>query len=129
MSLLVRSLFAPIIIVAAMVFSLEFTKGEDTDILEMGCNPKAADNTQEDSISDLLEDLIANTPVNGFFQYLTGKGYYAIAGCNGVISQDECGDCLDDAENKLIIHCRDADGAQIKLVDCRLRFEQYPFSF
>lgn len=120
----------PVIIAIAIVFSLSSVKGEDVNEQEHFCNLKinADESNEEWNISSLLSSLIEETPTHGYSQHLNFNGYYGVAACNGQISKEDCGYCLDFANNALFKSCGFSDGGQIKLGDCRLRFERYEIS-
>ncbi|OWM88872.1 hypothetical protein CDL15_Pgr020826 [Punica granatum] len=46
---------------------------------------------------------------------------------DGMLSHQECEDCLGEAHDQLNDFCASYTGGQIQLRGCRLRFEEYPF--
>ncbi|KAI4343090.1 hypothetical protein MLD38_027633 [Melastoma candidum] len=114
-------------ITVAIVCSLSSVKGEDTSELSHLCNLNINpdDSNQEWDISYLIAKLIDQTPTHGFSQHLEYNGYHGVAACSGQITKEDCDDCLDYANNEIFQICGFGDGEQIKLADCRLRFEHY----
>ncbi|KAI4365200.1 hypothetical protein MLD38_021207 [Melastoma candidum] len=78
-------------------------------------------------IFELLGYAVDNTARFGYNSRSTFYKYVARASCRTPMSADDCTDCLDYADNMLYEICGFANGGQITLADCRLRFEQYEF--
>lgn len=47
--------------------------------------------------------------------------------CKRSLEENDCHDCLKEATKKLLEKCTNSTGAQIKLKDCRIRYENYGF--
>ncbi|KAI4343215.1 hypothetical protein MLD38_027744 [Melastoma candidum] len=124
-----KRLAALMVIAVAIICSLGFVKGEDLTSQGGFCNKKidADESTEEWDVSYPIWWLIQQTPIQGYHQHLSYNGYYGVAACNGQISQDDCNDCLEYANNMIFTSCGFGDGAQLRLADCRLRFEHYQF--
>lgn len=52
---------------------------------------------------------------------------YGYGACNGFLSESDCHDCLSTAFVTVIGSCQQNTGAQVQLVDCVIRYENYPF--
>ncbi|KAI4303696.1 hypothetical protein MLD38_039297 [Melastoma candidum] len=79
------------------------------------------------SIRDLLDTLIAEVPLNPISTYNNLNGYYGHVSCDTKLTMSDCKRCLMFAAGDLFIECRFADGGQIRLDHCQVRFEHYPF--
>lgn len=83
------------------------------------------------AVDKVLMDLISETQNNGFDYYSSfvyeGVSAYGHAACNGELTHDTCGTCVDYAFRWLNDDCGTSMGAQIQFPDCRLRYETYPF--
>lgn len=80
----------------------------------------------------VLNDLVDNTPCNGYDYYMTSPGpsqfVYGHGACNGGLSHKDCHDCLYQAMLDTFNDCLPLTvGLQVQLVDCRIRYEIYPF--
>lgn len=84
------------------------------------------------AISDLIGDLFTCTLDNGFNCYMSSRHEsvtaYGHAACNGEITASACKFCLDAANEYRHYDCDMSIEAQIKLQDCRFRYELYPFT-
>ncbi|XP_030441558.1 antifungal protein ginkbilobin-like protein [Syzygium oleosum] len=83
-------------------------------------------------VNDVLQDLVSRTADNGFNFYRQstdlGQTCYGHAACNGAISHYDCFTCLQAARYDLTDGCPQNTGAQVQLKDCRMRYENYPFT-
>ncbi|KAL3730121.1 hypothetical protein ACJRO7_027167 [Eucalyptus globulus] len=57
-----------------------------------------------------------------------GTKCYAHATCNNNLMQGECLMCLSYVNNFILHGCFLSIGVQFELADCRVRYEQYPFT-
>lgn len=84
------------------------------------------------AVGGLMHDLVLNTPSNGFNRYtvdeVDGARAYGHAACNGEITKDDCGQCLDGAVTYIRSYCGLSIGAQLQVRDCRVRYENYYFT-
>lgn len=129
MSLLNRIITVLHFVTPAIHLSLSLVKAVDT--VERyhlcGLDSVSSESPDERHILDLRSYLVRDTPNNGFNSKLKFEGYYGQAACNLEISRPECDACLINANSQLFQKCEDTIGGQIKLGDCRLRFEHYEF--
>lgn len=84
------------------------------------------------SLPNLLIDLETETPTVEDYDYAnhyppSNPAAYGYAKCNQDISAADCGKCLQSAVSILQNRCPMRVGAQLKVADCSLRYEQYPF--
>ncbi|KAG0581736.1 hypothetical protein M758_3G002400 [Ceratodon purpureus] len=87
------------------------------------------------------EEAVTKTPSNGFHYkaestagFLYKTTIWAIGACNGRLDETECSRCMRSAKDQLDAVCSSflvnpSVGAQIRLVDCRLRWETYNFDW
>lgn len=69
-----------------------------------------------------------NTPNKGYNYYAYSGKCYGHVACNGAVTQQDCFDCTYAAEDHLYNIYDTSLGAQIHLIDCRVRYEDYPFT-
>ncbi|KAI4303695.1 hypothetical protein MLD38_039296 [Melastoma candidum] len=127
----INKLVVPVINAILIICFLSSVKGQpQLHEQEHLCNNKvnSEDSNEEWNISYLLWDLIQQTPLRGYNQHVLYGGYYGVAACDGKLSQEDCNDCLDYANNEIFKSCSFAEGAQMKLDGCRLRYEHYQIS-
>lgn len=82
-------------------------------------------------VNDVLYDLAFN--IDSAFDFYTQRtgsdvSCYGHAACNGAISPFGCFICLNSARAFLADGCPQNTGAQVQLKDCRMRYENYPFT-
>lgn len=82
-------------------------------------------------VNDVLHDLTFN--FDSAFNYYTQStdldiSCYGHSACNGAISTFGCFSCLLWAKGVLTDDCPQNTGAQVQLKDCRMRYENYPFT-
>lgn len=84
------------------------------------------------SLAYVLSELVSATPARG------GRDFYDIspfpnafayghAACRAALSGEDCAACLRSAVSQMDATCGHSVGARAVLVDCRVRYEQYPF--
>ncbi|OWM88876.1 hypothetical protein CDL15_Pgr020830 [Punica granatum] len=106
----------------------------NTDELDWSCNAEEMDPNGPDPhvVSDLLQFIYSQTPDSGDNFYAEAEAptrvYYGRAACNGELSHEDCKKCLEDCYYRVFHHCKYKMGGQVKLEDCRMRYEDYPFS-
>lgn len=85
------------------------------------------------SLDYVLNDLVTVTPNRQGYDYYTNSPYptsiaYGHATCNQGLSSSDCVTCVMSARDQLLNVCLMSVGAQIVLYDCKMRYEQYPFT-
>lgn len=85
------------------------------------------------SLAYILADLVNGTPSRKGYDYRNISPYpnafaYGHAHCNQNITSSDCQTCLGAANTTMIGTCNSRIGARAVLVDCSMRYEQYPFS-
>lgn len=90
------------------------------------------DSLYADHAGNVIEDLVRDTPCNGYDYYVTSPGpsqfVYGHGACSGGLSHDDCHACLYQAMLDTFIDCSQLTiGLQVQLVDCRIRYEIFPF--
>lgn len=81
----------------------------------------------------VMTDAAHQTQFNGYDYYNFFSGPNAViayghGACNGAISNLDCEVCLITGMKRLKGECDDKVGAQAQLQDCRMRYENYPFT-
>lgn len=78
----------------------------------------------------VTNELVAMTDKRGYSYSVDGRSHdeftgqcYGHAACSGNLSPDDCTWCLNDALLELQDYCSTSVGAQVKLADCRIRYE------
>lgn len=87
----------------------------------------------EYSLDYLLSDLVTVTANHPGYSYYTQSPYpesvaYGHGLCNPALTFTDCVTCISYVKQQLVSECPDRIGAQMKLIDCHMRYEQYPFS-
>lgn len=85
------------------------------------------------SLSYVLSALKTMTPNHPGYNYFITSPYpealaYGHAFCNQGLSYPDCATCVSYVKAHLLNNCPSSIGAQLVLQDCRLRYEQYPFT-
>lgn len=98
------------------------------------CNTASYQDNQDPyhlGIASALTIVSKNTADNGYNYYATSEFTdgltYGHGVCNGRISNKDCSGCLLVAQRTILLQCPNRLGAQLQLVDCRIRYEIYPF--
>ncbi|WMV24269.1 hypothetical protein MTR67_017654 [Solanum verrucosum] len=85
------------------------------------------------SLAYVLEALQNETPISQGYNYYVISPYpndalaYGHATCTSSLINSDCATCANYAKSYLITACDRGIGAQIELVDCSMRYEQYSF--
>ncbi|KAK6141412.1 hypothetical protein DH2020_024860 [Rehmannia glutinosa] len=84
------------------------------------------------SLSYVLAELESITPFYHGYDFRNISPYpnafaFGHAGCNRTLTSSDCAACLAAAKTALIGACDGRIGARSVLVDCAIRYEQYPF--
>lgn len=105
-----------------------------TNIVQVLCNAVAYSEGDPfgASLAYVLSDLEAETPGRKGYDYTNISPYpnafaYGHATCNGNITSSDCGACLGAAKTAMFGQCPRRIGARSVLVDCKIRYEEYPF--
>ncbi|KAK4721259.1 hypothetical protein R3W88_011492 [Solanum pinnatisectum] len=86
------------------------------------------------SLAYVLEALQNETPISQGYDYYVTSPYpndalaYGHATCTSSLTNSDCATCANYAKSYLITACDRGIGAQIELVDCSMRYEQYSFT-
>ncbi|KAL3517561.1 hypothetical protein ACH5RR_020150 [Cinchona calisaya] len=85
------------------------------------------------SLAYILADLETETPSSKGYDYRNISPYpnafaYGHANCNHNITSSDCRTCLGAANTTILAGCNSRIGARAVLVDCSMRYEQYPFT-
>ncbi|KAL8029030.1 hypothetical protein ABFX02_14G201700 [Erythranthe guttata] len=83
------------------------------------------------SVAYVLADMMNVTPNHGY-DYKTQSPYaqavsYGHATCNTALNYNDCADCMIAARSAVTNNCLDKVGAQVSMVDCSMRYENYSF--
>ncbi|KAK9068993.1 hypothetical protein SSX86_013109 [Deinandra increscens subsp. villosa] len=113
----------------------EVVKSEpDTNITSVLCN--SGTYTRGDpftiSLAYVLDELPKITPLKRGYDYRNISPYpnafaYGHGSCNRNVTATDCKTCLDAAEVDMLSSCENRIGGRAVLVDCSVRYEQYPF--
>ncbi|CAN4090298.1 unnamed protein product [Withania somnifera] len=86
------------------------------------------------SLAYVLEALQNETPISEGYDYYVTSPYpndalaYGHATCSSSLISSDCATCASYAKSYLITVCDRGIGAQVELVDCSMRYEQYLFT-
>ncbi|CAN4091542.1 unnamed protein product [Withania somnifera] len=130
-----------ILVVAVIILGLNFeaVKGiPNTNLTKVQCNngqyfkgdPFAI------SLAYVLAELVSTTPSCRRYDYHNISPYpnafaYGYAACKNTASsltKQDCKTCLASAKDDLLTGCDARIGGRTLLVDCTMRYEQYPFA-
>ncbi|KAL6978510.1 hypothetical protein U1Q18_020178 [Sarracenia purpurea var. burkii] len=84
------------------------------------------------SLTYVIAELEAVTPSRADYDYHNISPYpnafaYGHAACNRNLTSSDCSTCLKAAKTAMIANCQSRIGARSVLIDCTIRYEQYPF--
>uniref|UniRef100_A0A3Q7G3F8 Gnk2-homologous domain-containing protein n=1 Tax=Solanum lycopersicum TaxID=4081 RepID=A0A3Q7G3F8_SOLLC len=86
------------------------------------------------SLAYVLEALQNETPISQGYNYYVTSPYpndalaYGHATCSSSLINSDCAICANYAKSYLMTACDRGIGAQIELIDCSMRYEQYSFT-
>ena len=107
----------------------------NTNVSSVLCNNGAYSegNPFATSLAYVIEELEAVTPTIRGYDYYNISPYpnafaYGHAACNKNLTASDCSTCLGAAKMAMFGACNSRIGARSILVDCTIRYEQYPFS-
>ncbi|KAL2236494.1 antifungal protein ginkbilobin-2 [Sesamum indicum] len=114
---------------------LSVAKSEpNTNVNLLWCNENgyAEEDPYADSVAYVLADLMNVTPSRQGFDYSTVSPYgtavsYGHATCNTGLSNNDCANCLVAAKASVSSSCLNSVGGRVAMVDCAMRYENYPF--
>ncbi|GLJ17327.1 hypothetical protein SUGI_0300870 [Cryptomeria japonica] len=127
----------PILIVILIVgFAFHAIGVPNTKVVQTLCNGNtySQDDPFKKSVDYVEEDLVEQTASDSNkCDYLNISPFpisfaYGHATCNATLSVQDRGECLKAARQSVQNTCGSAVGARVRLVDCSLRYEAYPFS-
>ncbi|XP_052184183.1 antifungal protein ginkbilobin-like protein [Diospyros lotus] len=117
---------------------INLAKGEsnpNTNVSSVLCNNGvySEGNPFATSLAYVIAELEAVTPTIRGYDYHNISPYpnafaYGHAACNKNLTASDCGTCLGAAKMAMFGACNSRIGARSILVDCTIRYEQYPFS-
>ncbi|XP_057794451.1 antifungal protein ginkbilobin-like protein [Salvia miltiorrhiza] len=121
-----------VVIMGVLLGAAESTP--NININEWRCNADSYSETDAyaGNVDYVLTDLMYQTPNAPAYYYFTQSPSntaicYGQAICNIAISNNDCNDCLIAADSNIKIICNDKIGAMLEMVDCTIRYENYPF--
>ncbi|XP_049354616.1 antifungal protein ginkbilobin-like protein [Solanum verrucosum] len=130
----------PLTLVLILALSFEAAKGiPNTNLTQVLCN--GAQYFKNDpfaiSLAYVLAELVSTTPSRHGYDYHNISPYpnafaYGHAACNNnttttSLTTQDCKTCLASAKDNLLTSCDARIGGRVLLVDCTMRYEQYPF--
>ncbi|OWM78070.1 hypothetical protein CDL15_Pgr018639 [Punica granatum] len=122
------------IFTTAIFFIFCMVRGEpNTDEIYYHCNDNKFryEDPYFESVKDVTNQVQDQTPSHGYDYYANSPGPYVCYGhgvCNRGLSTEDCSSCMFAARDSILYRCYYSYGAQVQLHDCRIRYEQYPFS-
>ncbi|XP_057794460.1 antifungal protein ginkbilobin-like protein [Salvia miltiorrhiza] len=121
-------------IVVIMGVLLGAESSPNTNINEWRCNADSYSETDAyaDNVAYVVTDLVNQTPSTSVYYYLTQSPSntaicYGQAICNVALSNNDCFNCLLAAATNIMTICKDKIGGMLEMVDCTIRYENYPF--
>lgn len=122
----------PLIICIAGQFLVAQSEPNTTvNLLWCNFNGYSQEEVYASSVADVLVDLMNVTPTRKGFNYRTVSGNalavsFGRATCNEDLSDADCANCLVVAKATVTSGCRNSVGGRTELVDCGIRYENYP---
>ncbi|XP_008792989.3 antifungal protein ginkbilobin-like protein [Phoenix dactylifera] len=125
----------PLTISALLIlWSITVRSAPNTNITSVLCNSGTytAGDPFTISLAYVLSDLLAVTPSRKDHDYYNVSPFpnafaYGHAACKANLAGGDCSVCLRSAKGVMNTTCGMAIGARSSLVDCAIRYEQYPF--
>ncbi|XP_030545922.1 antifungal protein ginkbilobin-like protein [Rhodamnia argentea] len=129
-------LTAAIVAASSLLLLLGVARGApDTTVRQVLCNSEGytAGDPFAANVAYVVADLEAATPGREGYDYANISPYpnafaYGHATCGRNLTGADCGTCLGAAKRAMLGTCASRIGARAVLVDCGMRYEQYPFS-
>ncbi|XP_009356861.3 antifungal protein ginkbilobin-like protein [Pyrus x bretschneideri] len=107
----------------------------DTNVTNVLCNGGlyTAGDPFAVSLAYVLQELETAAPAHKNYDSYNISPYpnafaYGHASCNKNITAPDCTTCLGAAKTDMSVTCQNAIGGRAVLVDCAVRYEQYPFT-
>ncbi|XP_073138359.1 antifungal protein ginkbilobin-2-like [Henckelia pumila] len=122
----------PLIICIAGQFLVAKSEPNTTvNLLWCNFNGYSQEDVYASSVEDVLMDLTSVTPTRKGFRYRTVSGNalavsFGLANCHEALSNADCAECLAAAKAAVTSGCRNSVGGRTELVDCGIRYENYP---
>ncbi|CAN4080881.1 unnamed protein product [Withania somnifera] len=134
-SILIMRLLATFVI-GILGFNIFVISEPDMKVVSYICNGNKYDSSSpfEKSLAYVLDALQNETPVTQGYDYYVTSPYpydvlaYGHATCSSSLISSDCATCANYARSFLIDACDRGIGAQVELVDCSMRYEQYSFT-
>lgn len=126
---------AAVVILIVLLYVLDVVRADlDTTLIYSLCNRNSYNPSDDfgSVCNTALDNVCTDTERYGYDFYATtthlGTICYAHGACNRALSGGDCTSCLDLARNELSLVCNMRIGGQVQLQDCRIRYENYPFT-
>ncbi|KAI3460872.1 hypothetical protein Pfo_017535 [Paulownia fortunei] len=124
-------IIASLIGLMGLVLVAESDPNTNVNLLWCNANGYAQGSPYANSVDYVLADLMNVTPNHGF-DYRTQSPYaaavsYGHATCNTALSYSDCANCLVGAKATVSSGCPNSVGGRVEMVDCAMRYENYPF--
>ncbi|KAL3725528.1 hypothetical protein ACJRO7_030539 [Eucalyptus globulus] len=123
------------VILIGLLSVLDVVRGDpDTTLTSSVCNGNSYSPGDDfgSVCNAALASVCTNTQSYNYDFYATtthlGTTCYAHGACNRALSGGDCTTCLVSARNELALICNMRIGGQLQLQDCRIRYENYPFT-
>ncbi|KAK4408061.1 hypothetical protein Sango_0387100 [Sesamum angolense] len=107
----------------------------DTSVNSIICNTQyySGDDPFGNSVAYVLADLMNVAPSQQPYDYYTVSPYptspaYGHATCSQALANSACANCLASARGTVSSACAGSVGGQVGMVDCSMRYENYPFA-
>lgn len=123
-----------IISLTSVVLVVSIISGQNAGLVYYVCNTLRYERGDmfEIGLSWILPDLGEQTAFHGYHYYSASPvgNVYGHAACNGngTVNREDCIRCINFAYEKLQGYCPMSLGEQIQLIDCRIRYENYPIT-
>ncbi|KZV39576.1 antifungal protein ginkbilobin-2-like [Dorcoceras hygrometricum] len=120
-----------LICIAGQFLVAQSEPNTSVNLLWCNLNGYSQEEVYASSVADVLMDLVNVTPNLKGFKYRTVAGNalavsFGHATCNEALSNVDCADCLSVAKDAVTTGCRNSVGGRMELVDCGIRYENYP---
>ncbi|XP_057794440.1 antifungal protein ginkbilobin-like protein [Salvia miltiorrhiza] len=121
-----------VIIMGVLLVAAESTPNININEWRCNVNHYSENDAYADNVNYVLTDLVKQTPYALAYDYYSKSPSntaicYGHATCNTALSSNDCNDCLVVAATTVKIYCEDRIGGMMELVDCTIRYENYPF--
>ncbi|GMN69925.1 hypothetical protein TIFTF001_038976 [Ficus carica] len=105
-----------------------FKQVSATELLYKTCGSIHAQGAGFRERRDTAFGMVENGVRSGSGLFYTGsyQSVYGLGQCEGDLSPDDCGDCVKNAEQKVVDQCGDSISGQVYLQKCYLSYSYYP---